>query len=280
MRVRATVFFQNLPVALATATLWVLCAFGVGRRVRRHATIDVFWGIGFLVLYLECLVASRYLDATAPSPWSLAHGQGGRVAVLVALAAWSLRLSGHLAWRQRGTPEDSRYVMIMRGAKGRNETLYALRTIYLVQALLLWFVSIPLQWVAFRVHFGDLLVVALAVVLLGVGVEATGDEQLRRFVRDPATAGTTLDRGLWRYTRHPNYFGDALVWAGFYLCAASSGWGWLTMASPVTMWWLLTSLSGKPLLEAKLTRTRAGYAEYVARTSSFVPWPPRRGSPD
>ena len=120
--------------------------------------------------------------------------------MLVAVAAWNLRLSTHLAVRQRGSKDDSRYVMIMKGAKGRNETLYALRIIYGLQGLLIWFVSLPLQWVGFSDSFDGLVVIGLALVAIGVCFEAVGDEQLRRFIKDPANAGTTMNRGLWRYT--------------------------------------------------------------------------------
>ena len=210
--------------------------------------------------------------------WGRALGTNSRLArfVLAFVALWGLRLAVHLALRQRGAKEDARYVVIMKGARGRHETLYALRMIYGLQGLLLWFVSIPLQWIAFRTNFDWLLVPGLVLVTIGFLFEATGDEQLRAFVANPATKGTTLRTGLWRYTRHPNYFGDAVVWCGFYVVACSSGWGCLTVLSPLAMLYLLTSLSGKPMLERKLTKTRAGYDEYVATTSSFFPWPPRR----
>lgn len=262
-------FLANLPLALAAAWLWTFLAFLVGRLVHRHATIDVFWGAGFVVLYLESLLVAH-----------LGHGHASsfatRFVVVAFVAVWGLRLAFYLARRQRGAKEDPRYVVIMKGARGRNETRYALRMIYGLQGLLLWFVSMPLQWIAFHEKVDALFVPGLTLVAIGVLFEATGDEQLRRFIADPTTRGTTMNRGLWRYTRHPNYFGDAVVWCGFYVVAASSGWGWLTVLSPVAMIYLLTSLSGKPMLERKLTKTRAGYDEYVATTSSFVPWPPRK----
>jgi steroid 5-alpha reductase family enzyme len=270
-------FWWNLPVSLLTAWVWALLAFLVGRIVHRHATIDVFWGAGFVVVYLETLVAARHVsDTVAVTFGPPVISFTDRYVVLGFVAVWGLRLAVHLAIRQRGAQEDSRYVAIMKGAGDRNATLYALRTIYALQGLLLWFVSIPLQWIAFRAHYDGLFVVGLCIVVIGVTFEATGDEQLRRFVADPATRGTTLHRGLWRYTRHPNYFGDALVWSGFYVVACSSGWGSLTIASPLVMIYLLTSLSGAPMLERKLTTTRAGYDEYVASTSSFIPRQPKR----
>jgi steroid 5-alpha reductase family enzyme len=264
-------FLENLPIALGTAWLWTLLAFLVGRVVGRHATVDVFWGAGFVVLYLESILVAHA---------GYAHGRAAsfttRYVVLAFVALWGLRLAVYLARRQRGAKEDLRYVVIMKGARGRNETLYALRMIYGLQGLLLWFVSMPLQWIAFHDSADALVVPGLCLVAFGIFVEATGDEQLRRFIADPAARGTTMDRGLWRYTRHPNYFGDAVVWCGFYVVAASSGWGWLTILSPIAMIYLLTSLSGKPMLERKLTTTRAGYDQYVATTSSFIPWRPRR----
>ena len=170
-------FFVNLPLALATALLWGLLAFVVGRLVHRHATIDVFWGAGFLVVYAESLWWSRHASASSTTPW-WHHGSTPRFLVLAFVAAWGLRLSTHLAIRQRGSKEDSRYVMIMRGAKGRNETLYALRMIYGLQGLLLWFVSIPLQWVALASSFDALIVLGLVVVGIGLFFETVGDEQL------------------------------------------------------------------------------------------------------
>lgn len=260
----------NLPIALATAWLWALLAFVVGRIVHRHATIDVFWGAGFVVVYLESLVVAHATHSGA------AVSYANRYVVLAFVALWGLRLAIYLARRQRGAKEDTRYVFIMKGARGRHETLYALRMIYGLQGLLLWFVSMPLQWIAFHEHADALFVPGLVVVAVGVFFEATGDEQLRRFITDPANRGTTMNRGLWRYTRHPNYFGDTVVWCGFYVVAASSGWGWVTILSPIAMIYLLTSLSGKPMLERKLTKTRSGYDEYVAQTSSFFPCPPRK----
>jgi steroid 5-alpha reductase family enzyme len=262
-------FLENLPLALATAWLWTFLAFLVGRVVHRHATVDVFWGAGFVVVYLESLLVAHLGYVHTPS-------FANRFIVLAFVAVWGLRLAFYLARRQRGAKEDLRYVFIMKGARGRNETLYALRMIYGLQGLLLWFVSMPLQWTAFHEHVGAPFVPGLCLVAIGIFFEATGDEQLRRFIANPANRGTTMNRGLWRYTRHPNYFGDAVVWCGLYLVAASSGWGWLTVLSPIAMIYLLTSLSGKPMLERKLTKTRAGYDEYVATTSSFIPWPPRK----
>jgi steroid 5-alpha reductase family enzyme len=146
-----------------------------------------------------------------------------------------------------------------------------------LQAALMWFISIPLQYVAFAPRFsGPWVVVGLTLMAIGIGFETVGDEQLRRFINNGANKGLTMNSGLWRYTRHPNYFGDSVVWWGIFVVAAATGWGALTVLSPLMMTRLLTSISGKPLLEGKLRKTRAGYEEYVATTSSFIPWPPKK----
>jgi steroid 5-alpha reductase family enzyme len=274
-------FFLNLPLALLTATLWLGVAFATSKVVQRHAIIDVFWGSGFLVVFLESLLVSRSWSHGATTAWwnVSPHGATLHQIVLVLVGAWALRLSIHLALRQRGHGEDPRYVYIMKGARGRNENLYALQRIYFLQAGLMWFVSLPLQWIAFAPALQPAVtLVGALLILLGLSFEATGDEQLRRFIANPASVGTTMNRGLWRYTRHPNYFGDAVVWWGIFIVALASGWGVFTLLSPLLMTRLLTSISGVPLLERKLARTRAGYEEYIAVTSSFLPRPPRKSS--
>ena len=120
----------------------------------------------------------------------------------------------------------------------------------------------------------------LAVYGVGLCVEVLGDAQLARFRADPARAGTVLATGLWAWTRHPNYFGDAVVWWGLWLVAASTGLAVLTVVSPVVMTVLLTSVSGRPLLEASLSATKPGWEAYAARTSSFLPRAPRRSARD
>jgi steroid 5-alpha reductase family enzyme len=273
-----TSFLLNLPIALGAAVLWLLLAFGVSRIVKRHAVIDVFWGSGFLVVYLESLVASNAWSSNSSAPWfELSSAHAARLVALVFVAIWSLRLSGYLALRQRGAGEDPRYTRILKGAKGKNETLYALKMIYGFQMVLLFSISIPLQFLAFARHaFLPLVILGALLMAIGIGFETVADFQLRQFLANPANRGTTLRTGLWATTRHPNYFGDAVVWWGIFTIAFSTGWGALSIASPLAMTYLLTSVSGKPMLEAKLKRTREGYEEYVASTSGFFPRRPKR----
>ena len=253
-------------------------AYLTSRVVKRHAIIDVFWGAGFVVVFLESLFASYAWSSRAMTPWFHAGGMIRYLAFAV-VALWGLRLSIFLGVRQRGQGEDSRYLYIMRGARGRNEVMYALLKIYLLQATLLWIVSMPVQFIAFASRLSSpLVVVGAVVVLIGVAFEGIGDAQLRRFILNPANTGKTMNKGLWAWTRHPNYFGDAVLWWGIYAAAASTGLGALSVLSPLAMTRLLTSISGKPLLEAKLTKTRAGYDEYVATTSGFLPRRPKAPS--
>src|SRR5262249_21770077 len=150
------------------------------------------------------------------------------------------------------------------------------------QCVLMWFVSLPVQ----AVHvssggpLGALDCAGAALALVGLFFESIGDLQLARFRADPANRGRVLDRGLWRYTRHPNYFGDCCVWWGFYVFACATPHGWWTFIGPAVMTVLLVRVSGVPMLERSLLKRKPGYAAYVARTSSFVPRPPRRIVPE
>jgi len=272
-------FSWNLLFAAATAVVWLLVAYALSFVTKRHATIDVFWSSGFSVIYAVSLLTAAHHCGAGYTVFGTSGAPLTRLLVAIALVAWSLRLSIYLAIRQRGHGEDSRYVWIMKGARGRNPHLYALVKIYGLQMALMWFISIPLQTIATaRSSVTAIGIIGVVLMAAGLGTEAVGDAQLRAFLKNPANAGTTMRSGLWRYTRHPNYFGDSVLWWGIYLAAVSTGLGALSVLSPLAMTRLLTSISGKPLLEAKLTRTRTGYEEYVATTSGFFPRRPKTPS--
>jgi steroid 5-alpha reductase family enzyme len=259
----AGAFAASLPLTVLAAALVLALTFLVARRVGRHAVVDVAWGLGFVAIAL-----TSYLLGT---------GDDGRRALVLALTAvWGLRLAAHIAWRSRGHGEDPRYAELLGRARG-NRTWYAVRKVYLTQAAVMWFVSLPVQVAMFQGE-GLGLVAWAGVVVWAVGMlfESVGDYQLQRFRSDPASRGTVLDTGLWRYTRHPNYFGDACAWWGTWLVAASAWPGVLTVLSPVAMTWLLARGTGKPLLEKDIADRRPDYADYVRRTSGFVPLPPRK----
>lgn len=250
--------------AIATVALFVL-TWAVGLRIGDISIVDPVWGPAFVVVALIAAVAG--------------DGDGARrVLLLVLVAAWGLRLGWHLTRRKLGDrTEDRRYAAI-RERRGAAFPLYSLVVVFGSQALLVLIVSLPVQAAATR---GEPLDAAIAagVLLFGLGLafEAIGDEQLRRFKADPANRGQVMDRGLWRYTRHPNYFGDACVWWGVWLVAvvAAPGALWWTAAGPLVMTGFLVAGTGKKLLESDIGERRPGYAEYVRRTSGFLPLPPR-----
>jgi steroid 5-alpha reductase family enzyme len=165
---------------------------------------------------------------------------------------------------------------MLRKATG-SRAAWALRNVFLLQAVIAWFVSLPVQVaMAERSSVGVLTWIGVAVWVVGVFFEAVGDAQMAAFRRDDSRRGQVMDRGLWRYSRHPNYFGDACVWTGLWLVSAQQWQGVLTVLSPAVMVWFLAFKTGKPLLEASMARTKPGYADYMRRTSGFVPLPPRR----
>jgi steroid 5-alpha reductase family enzyme len=255
----------NLALCLGTALVVVLVAFAIGVANGKHRVVDTFWGLGFAAVALTTLVASA------------GHGSDARRWLIATLTVgWGLRLAVHIGWRGRGEPEDPRYAALLARARG-SRTGYALRMVYLLQGLSLWFISLPVQVGQYDPDPLNLTAYAgIVVFAVGLFFEVVGDAQLASFRKDPANRGTVMDRGLWRYTRHPNYFGDACVWWGLWLLAADSWVGLATVVCPLVMTWLLLRRTGKPLLEARLATTRPGYAEYVRRTSGFVPLPPRR----
>jgi steroid 5-alpha reductase family enzyme len=258
-----TPYWLGLGAVLASMTLvWLLSL------ARRDASIvDVFWGPGFVIAAWVYVVAS----ATRTS-------RGVLAAVLVTL--WGLRLALHILWRSRGRGEDYRY-RAMRERDPAGFPRRSLLTVFWLQAALLWAVSAPL-FQAQRPGPAGLTALdglGLALFALGFLFEAVGDFQLARFRNDPANAGRVMDRGLWRYTRHPNYFGDALLWWGFFCLALATAGSWWTILSPVLMTLLLMRVSGVTLLEQKLRETRPDYRRYADETSAFFPWLPRRGRP-
>lgn len=247
-----------LAGAMVLLWLWSL-------PLRNASIVDAFWGSAFVV-----------------AAWTadLAGGAGGprRALALGLVSIWGLRLSLHLLRRNAGHGEDPRYAA-MRTARGPGFWWSSLFTVFLLQGALAWAISLPVQRavLASATPLGALDAAAVALWALGVGFEAVGDWQLARFRRDPASRGRVLDTGLWRYTRHPNYFGDACAWWGLGLLGVAAGHPW-TLLSPALMTFLLVRVSGVALLERDIGERRPGYRAYVARTSAFVPWFPRGGT--
>ena len=250
----------GLGVILGAATLvWILSV-----RLEDASIADICWGLGFVVLaWLYCLLS----PTLTPRSWLVA----------LLITTWGARLSLHIFGRHHGKGEDPRY-QAMRAAHGDAFWWRSLFTVFWLQGAILWFVALPVL-AAVRGPQPDALTVvdALGCLVFAAGFtfEVVGDRQLRRFRADPSTRGQVLDRGLWRYTRHPNYFGDAMLWWGVYLIAAATSGGWLTVLSPALMTFLLMRVSGVTLLEQSLKRTKPAYRDYIARTPAFFPWFPR-----
>jgi len=254
---------QLLPTTLAVI-LGLMLALWLASVVRRDASIvDAFWGAGFVVVVWIC--------------WALAPPERWRPLVLAWMAtAWGVRLSAFILWRNWGHGEDRRYGA-MRAHHGRRFWWVSLFTVFLLQGVLLWFVSLPLQAAIAAdaaAPLGWLDAAGLALWAVGLTFETVGDWQLARFRAEPANSGRVLDRGFWRYTRHPNYFGDFCVWWGLYLVAAAGGAAW-TLASPALMSVLLLKVSGVSLLETTIVDRRPEYAAYKQRTNAFFPGPPK-----
>jgi steroid 5-alpha reductase family enzyme len=255
-----------LAIALVAA-LGMMTLVWVASLVKRDVSIiDIFWGLGFV------LTGWIYFLATE------VHATRGFLVVgLVTL--WGLRLSLHILWRSRGKGEDYRY----REMRERNPKTFPVRslfTVFWLQALLLWAISTPLYQAQRHpepASLPPLDVLGIALFVLGFVFEAGGDWQLARFKRDPANQGKVMDRGFWRYTRHPNYFGDAVVWWGFFCFAVASPGGWWTVYSPILMTLLLMRVSGVTLLEKRLEQTKPAYRDYAERTNAFFPWFPADG---
>ncbi|MGN6608892.1 MAG: DUF1295 domain-containing protein [Jatrophihabitans sp.] len=257
-------FAAGLPWAGGAVLLVLAVTFVVARIAGKHSVIDTAWGLLFVAVAVATFVHSDGYGCT-PRRWLL----------LVLPLLWGLRLAWHIGRRTVGKPEDPRYEKLLAKAKG-NPDLYALRNVYLLQGVLAFLIAAPIHVGAYEA--GPLGVVGwlgVAVWLLGVAFEAIGDAQLQRFRDDPANKGRIMDVGLWRYTRHPNYFGDACVWWGIFLVTASDWPGVLTIPAPILMTLLLTKGSGARILEAHMAG-RPGWAEYAARTSGFFPLPPKR----
>lgn len=255
-------------LALVSATSLVVIALamavtaGVAHRVGRVAVVDVTWGLLFVLVALVGLVLG---SGSLPR----------RLLVTGMVTVWGLRLAWHIARRSRGAGEDPRYAALLDQAPG-GRLAYAVRKVFLVQGVGAWFISLPVQVAAVASPGpGWIALAGVAVWLLGLTFEAVGDAQLAAFKADPANRGQVMDRGLWGWTRHPNYFGDACVWWGVYLVAAEVWPGALTILSPAAMTYLLVWGTGARLLEQSMS-TRPGYREYMQRTSAFVPRPPRR----
>ncbi|MBL1077152.1 DUF1295 domain-containing protein [Nocardia sp. 2] len=258
----STALLVSGTAALALALLHI-ATFALARRLGRYNVVDVVWGLGFV---LVALCAAVFGDGPASR----------RALLLILVSVWGIRLSLHMFRRTSGHGEDPRYTALL-DRHGHTPGV-AVRRIFLTQGLAQWFISLPIQVSAVAGPVRGVAWIAIAagvlVWLTGFVFEAVGDRQLARFRADPRNRGVIMDRGLWSWTRHPNYFGDACVWWGLWLIAASAWPGPLTVLSPLLMTYVLVRGTGARMLEQAM-RDRPGYREYQRRTAYFLPRPPR-----
>ena len=243
-----------LVVALMTV-LWL-----VSVSLRNASIVDPWWSIAFL------LVTAHTVARTGWSP--------SKPLLLAMVATWAIRLWLHLLVRSIGKPEDPRYAAFRASYGPERYWWVSFFQVFLLQGVLVVLISAPLQLSAAAGPEDPITpfdVAGLIVFTAGFMIEVLADAQLQAFRRDPARAGTVLDTGLWRWSRHPNYFGEALLWWGFWLCALDQPFGWATLPAPALMTFLLLRVSGVTMLDAHLSSTKPGYAEYVRRTSGFLP---------
>ena len=256
-----TLAFGLLTVAAVMAvTLWL------AMRKEKLTIVDTAWGLGFIAVAVVSLFVTGY-----------GEGMPGPQAFLFLLVlVWGARLAIHLKVRNSGKGEDPRYQQLAE-ADGRPFAQVALRRVFVPQGVAMWLVATPVMVGMNNEGTGTVQAwLGLVVWVVGMVFETVGDWQLASFKNDPDNQGKVMDQGLWRYTRHPNYFGDACVWWGIWIVAASSWAGVASIVGPIAMTVFLTRVTGVPLNEKGMRESKPGYDEYVRRTSSFIPMPPKK----
>ena len=246
-------------VALALILLVGALAWVASVLIDDVSFVDSLWSLFFLLAAFVFALSAEFVPARG-------------MLVLALVLVWSLRLSLHITMRNWGEPEDHRYQAI----RANNEPYFVVKSLYIVfglQGVLAWIIAAPLLPVMqATAQLGVLDGIALLLFVVGFTFESVGDWQLRRFKADPDNRGRVLDTGLWRYTRHPNYFGEFCIWWAFWLFAVAAG-AWWTVFSPLLMSFLLLRVSGVAMLEKTMPERRPAYADYIRQTNAFFPGP-------
>ena len=260
-------FFQIYFLALLVIMLMMKILWMVSIRIKNVSIVDLFWGFGFVMTNLIFFLFTKGYEPR-------------KILLLVMVSIWGLRLSGYLAWRNHGKGEDFRYQKFRRQYSKERYVWISLFQTFLLQGVLMWFISAPLlgaQYYSTGDNLGILDFIGVIIWIIGFTFETGGDIQLARFKADPANKGKVLNKGFWHYTRHPNYFGDAAVWTGYsFICLAAGSY--LPVLGSVLMIALIIKVSGVVLLEKTLKDTKPEYKEYIEKTSAFIPWFPKKSS--
>jgi steroid 5-alpha reductase family enzyme len=253
--------FYTYVISLLGALVFMAGVFAIGRRIHRYDVVDVAWGLVFIVISAISLLLSDTIRLT-------------NILVFILVVVWGLRLSSHIYRRLRSTTsEDKRYVELRKKWQSGNESVAIFFRIYMVQALLATIICLPVIIVnAVNVDAVTFFALAGTVIwAIGFSVESLADQQLRQFIRDPHDKGQLMTHGLWRYSRHPNYFGELALWWGVGIIALGVPFGWIGLIGPLLISYLIIFVSGIPPTE-KAFAGRKGWDEYKRRTSILIPW--------
>jgi len=258
-------FSQTLLTAGLTIFIYMNLLYLLAMKVKNASIVDVGWGLGFVAVALVLLISTGSFNPAAVTLYCLVN-------------LWGLRLTSHLAARNLGRAEDWRY-RAWRQQWGKSYAWRSYLQIFMLQGLMMWLISLSLV-VAFAagasyVPEGNWLAAGVAVWVIGFGIEAVADWQLAKFKKNRSkNTSPIMSTGLWRFSRHPNYFGEVLQWWGLWLCVLMLPMGWVAVISPLIITWLIVFVSGVPLLEKKFTGDK-DYQTYAQRTSRLLPWPPK-----
>jgi steroid 5-alpha reductase family enzyme len=256
-----TLFSQAALIIFALVTLlWIWSVF-----IKNVSIVDIFWGFGFVVVNTFYVFMSGELNAR-------------KILILTLVSIWGLRLAIYLAFRNIGKGEDFRYQEFRRNYGTKRYWWFSFFQTFLLQGILIMIVSLPLLGIHSSTSSGELGLLdylGIIVWLIGFAFEAGGDFQLAHFKRDLANKGKVLNTGFWKYTRHPNYFGDSAVWWAYAIFSIAAGSYWQIIGS-VVMTLLIIKVSGVALLEKTLNDTKPQYREYIEKTNSFFPWFPKK----
>lgn len=250
------IYFEGLLWVLAFFSfVWIVSVF-----IKNASIVDIFWGVAYVVLSIF-----YFLNSGEPTP--------RKIIVLLMVILWGLRLSIYIFFRNKGKEEDFRYQEFRKRYGEHRYWWFSFFQVFLLQGVLVWIISAPLLAIQLSTKstLSFLDYIGIGVWLVGFVFEAGGDYQMSKFKKNPRNKGKLMQSGFWKFTRHPNYFGDAAVWWGFAILSISSG-TYLTVLGPALMTWLLLKVSGVAMLERTLVETKPGYKEYVQKTSAFIPW--------